>query len=53
MMAMLLLLMQVTATNMLFSIDRGDLWEEPETFIGTGPFAYESWERGQEIHSGC
>ena len=34
----------------LFSIDRGDLWTEPETFIGTGPFAYESWDRGQEIH---
>lgn len=34
----------------LYSIDRGDDWTEPETFIGTGPFAYESWERGQEIH---
>lgn len=34
----------------LFSIDRGDDWTEPETFIGTGPFAYESWDRGQEIH---
>ena len=35
--------------NTLFSIDRGDDWQEPDTFIGTGPFKYVSWERGTEI----
>ncbi|MBZ0297640.1 MAG: ABC transporter substrate-binding protein [Anaerolineae bacterium] len=33
----------------LFSIDRGDDWVEPPTFIGTGPFKYVSWDRGTEI----
>jgi len=32
----------------LRSIDRGDDWQEP-AYIGTGPFAFENWERGQEI----
>lgn len=35
--------------NKLFSIDRGDDWEEPPVFIGTGPFQYVSWDRGTEI----
>ena len=33
----------------LFSIDRGDDWVEPDTFIGTGPFKFVSWDRGTEI----
>ncbi len=33
----------------LFSIDRGDDWQEPPTFIGTGPFKFVSWDRGKEI----
>ena len=35
--------------NALFSIDRGDDWQEPDQIIGTGPFQYVSFERGSEI----
>ncbi len=35
----------------LHSIDKGgDLWTDPEpNYIGTGPFMFESWERGTEL----
>lgn len=33
----------------LFSIDRGDNWQEPDQIIGTGPFKFVSFERGDEI----
>lgn len=32
----------------LFSIDRGDDWTEP-MYVGTGPFKFESWDRGERI----
>ena len=35
--------------NALFSIDRGDDWQEPDQIIGTGPFKYVSFERSSEI----
>lgn len=42
-------------TEALFHADKGELWQEPTDengnplYIGTGPFKFESWQRGVEI----